>query len=77
MSDPNAGLHVTFVCTGKICRSPMAEKMFTDQLRRRGICPGAEGSSASRLAASGRSSEIGVVMPAVIGAFTSLSELLA
>ena len=36
MSDPSA-LHVTFVCTGNICRSPMAEKMFADQLRRRGL----------------------------------------
>jgi protein-tyrosine phosphatase len=34
VSDP---LHVTFVCTGNICRSPMAEKMFADQLRRRGL----------------------------------------
>lgn len=34
MSD---ALHVTFVCTGNICRSPMAEKMFADQLRRRGL----------------------------------------
>ena len=34
MSEP---LHVTFVCTGNICRSPMAEKMFADQLRRRGL----------------------------------------
>lgn len=30
-------LHVTFVCTGNICRSVMAEKMFADQLRRRGL----------------------------------------
>jgi len=30
-------LHVTFVCTGNICRSPMAEKMFADQLRERGL----------------------------------------
>jgi protein-tyrosine phosphatase len=30
-------LHVTFICTGNICRSPMAEKMFADQLRRRGL----------------------------------------
>jgi protein-tyrosine phosphatase len=30
-------LHVTFVCTGNICRSPMAEKMFADQLQRRGL----------------------------------------
>ena len=34
MSDP---LHVTFVCTGNICRSPMAEKMFADQLQCRGL----------------------------------------
>ncbi len=32
-----AELHVTFVCTGNICRSVMAEKMFTDQLHRRGL----------------------------------------
>ena len=30
-------LHVTFVCTGSICRSPMAEKMFADQIRQRGL----------------------------------------
>ena len=36
MSD-SSPLHVTFVCTGNICRSPMAEKMFADQLRRRGL----------------------------------------
>ncbi len=30
-------LHVTFVCTGNICRSVMAEKMFADQLRQRGL----------------------------------------
>ncbi|BAX93278.1 low molecular weight protein-tyrosine-phosphatase [Mycobacterium shigaense] len=34
MSEP---LHVTFVCTGNICRSPMAAKMFADQLQRRGL----------------------------------------
>ena len=34
MSDP---LHVTFVCTGNICRSPMAEKVFAHQLRQRGL----------------------------------------
>ncbi|GAB7143121.1 protein-tyrosine-phosphatase [Mycobacterium riyadhense] len=36
MSDPRA-LHVTFVCTGNICRSPMAEKMFAHQIRQRGL----------------------------------------
>ena len=30
-------LHVTFVCTGNICRSPMAEKMFAHQIRERGL----------------------------------------
>lgn len=34
MSEP---LHVAFVCTGNICRSVMAEKMFADQVRRRGL----------------------------------------
>ena len=29
-------LHVTFVCTGNICRSPMAEKIFADASRARG-----------------------------------------
>lgn len=35
MSEPT--LHVTFVCTGNICRSPMAEKMFGHQLTERGL----------------------------------------
>jgi protein-tyrosine phosphatase len=30
-------LHITFVCTGNICRSPMAEKMFAHQIRERGL----------------------------------------
>jgi protein-tyrosine phosphatase len=30
-------LHVTFVCSGNICRSPMAEKMFAHQIHRRGL----------------------------------------
>jgi protein-tyrosine phosphatase len=28
---------VTFVCTGNICRSPMAEKMFAHQIAERGL----------------------------------------
>ncbi len=36
MSDQTS-LHVTFVCTGNICRSPMAEKMFAQQIQRRGL----------------------------------------
>jgi protein-tyrosine phosphatase len=30
-------LHITFVCTGNICRSPMAEKMFAAQIAQRGL----------------------------------------
>ena len=30
-------VHVTFVCTGNICRSPMAEKMFAHQIAQRGL----------------------------------------
>ncbi len=30
-------LHVCFVCTGNICRSPMAEIVFTEALRREGL----------------------------------------
>src|SRR5918998_3386497 len=30
-------LHVTFICSGNICRSPMAEKMFAHQLAKRGL----------------------------------------
>ena len=37
MSDPDGRLHVTFVCTGNICRSPMAEKMFAHQITQRGL----------------------------------------
>ena len=35
MSDSK--LHITFVCTGNICRSPMAEKMFAHQITERGL----------------------------------------
>ncbi len=30
-------LHITFICTGNICRSPMAEKMFAHQIGERGL----------------------------------------
>ena len=33
----STALHVTFVCSGNICRSPMAEKMFAHQLSQRGL----------------------------------------
>ena len=36
MSEPAAILHVTFVCSGTICRSPMAEKMCAHQIDQRG-----------------------------------------
>lgn len=36
MSDSEK-LHVTFVCSGNICRSPMAEKMFAHQIQQRGL----------------------------------------
>ena len=34
MSEP---VHVTFICSGNICRSPMAEKMFAHQIKERGL----------------------------------------
>lgn len=36
-ADNQGALHVTFVCTGNICRSPMAEKMFAQQIASRGL----------------------------------------
>jgi low molecular weight protein-tyrosine phosphatase len=30
-------LHVTFICSGNICRSPMAEKIFAHQIKERGL----------------------------------------
>src|SRR5690242_16858632 len=30
-------LHITFICSGNICRSPMAEKMFAHQIHQRGL----------------------------------------
>lgn len=39
VSDPAPAppLHITFVCSGNICRSPMAEKMFAHQIAARGL----------------------------------------
>ena len=37
MSETAPALHVTFVCSGNICRSPMAEKMFAHQISERGL----------------------------------------
>jgi protein-tyrosine phosphatase len=36
-NDQPAQLHVTFICSGNICRSPMAEKMFAHQIDERGL----------------------------------------
>ncbi|MEV6558361.1 low molecular weight protein-tyrosine-phosphatase [Nocardia sp. NPDC051756] len=39
-------LHVSFVCTGNICRSPMAEKIFATHLLRAGLADRVRVSSA-------------------------------
>ena len=39
-------LHVTFVCTGNICRSPIAEKVFATELERAGLSDGVRVTSA-------------------------------
>lgn len=36
-TDTSAELHITFVCTGNICRSPMAEKIVAAHLDRAGL----------------------------------------
>ncbi|QIS10788.1 low molecular weight protein-tyrosine-phosphatase [Nocardia arthritidis] len=43
-------LHVSFVCTGNICRSPMAEKIFAAQLHRAGLADRVRVSSAGTTA---------------------------
>jgi protein-tyrosine phosphatase len=45
-SNGSGQLHITFVCSGNICRSPMAEKMFAEQIRRRGLAQRVRVSSA-------------------------------
>ncbi len=39
-------VHVTFVCTGNICRSPIAEKVFAHELERAGLADGVRVTSA-------------------------------
>ena len=46
MSETTHALHVTFVCSGNICRSPMAEKMFAHQIAGRGLAGAVRVSSA-------------------------------
>lgn len=41
-----AQLHVTFICTGNICRSPMAEKIFAANVERAGLADRVRVSSA-------------------------------
>ncbi|WP_281182526.1 low molecular weight protein-tyrosine-phosphatase [Nocardia miyunensis] len=45
ISTPSA-LHVTFICTGNICRSPMAEKIFVANVERAGLADRVRVSSA-------------------------------
>jgi protein-tyrosine phosphatase len=46
MSDDRDRLHVVFVCTGNICRSPIAEKVFVHELQRAGLADAVQVSSA-------------------------------
>ena len=39
-------MHVVFVCSGNICRSPIAEKVFAAELERAGLAEGVQVSSA-------------------------------
>lgn len=41
-----ATLHITFICTGNICRSPMAEKVFETYVREAGLVSSVRISSA-------------------------------
>ena len=46
MSDPRPRLNVVFVCTGNICRSPIAEKVFVHELEQAGLADAVHVSSA-------------------------------
>ena len=46
MSDPRPRLSVVFVCTGNICRSPIAEKVFVHELEKAGLAEAVHVSSA-------------------------------
>jgi protein-tyrosine phosphatase len=41
-----SAVHVVFVCTGNICRSPIAEKVFVHELERAGLADGVRVTSA-------------------------------
>lgn len=46
-------ISVLFVCTGNICRSPLAEVLFADYVRRRGLADHFDTSSAGTYALNG------------------------
>jgi protein-tyrosine phosphatase len=46
VSDPRPRLTVVFVCTGNICRSPIAEKVFVHELEQAGLADAVHVSSA-------------------------------
>jgi protein-tyrosine phosphatase len=46
MGEEQRRLHVTFVCSGNICRSPMAEKVYATVLDREGLADRVQVSSA-------------------------------
>jgi protein-tyrosine phosphatase len=46
VTDPSPPLSVVFVCTGNICRSPIAEKVFVHELERAGLTGAVDVSSA-------------------------------
>jgi protein-tyrosine phosphatase len=46
VSDPRPRLSVVFVCTGNICRSPIAEKVFVHELEKAGLAEAVHVSSA-------------------------------
>ena len=46
VTEQNRKLHVTFVCTGNICRSPIAEKVFVHELERAGMADAVQVTSA-------------------------------
>jgi protein-tyrosine phosphatase len=46
VTDPHKRLHVVFVCTGNICRSPIAEKVFLHEVERAGLADAVAVSSA-------------------------------
>lgn len=46
VTDPNHRLSVVFVCTGNICRSPIAEKVFVHELEQAGLADAVQVSSA-------------------------------